>query len=80
MNEKQIKLARHALGLPQPNKTSYRNRFYVSGGNVTDWLEMKSNGHADNVYEHYWLTPAGAALALLPGEKLDREDFPKGAK
>jgi hypothetical protein len=40
LTPRQIELARHALGLPNQYKKSYRNRF-VAGGNhpdQNDWL------------------------------------------
>lgn len=85
MNTTQRLLARHALGLPNDQRRSYRNRFFVSPG--TDdhghWQAMAAQGWA---VEHppegrlilFTLTPTGARLALDPGETLCPEDFPEG--
>ena len=84
----QRELARHALGLPNKAKRSYRNRF-VAGDDHEDfaqWEEMVKNGDAikrdgstvpfggDHIY---YLTEQGARKALLRGEKLCSEDFPQ---
>jgi hypothetical protein len=85
----QLKLARHALGLPNRRKISYRNHF-VTGPGCTDydnWMQLVSAGNAtrrngsaltggDDIF---FLTDAGAKSALVRGEKLDAEDFPEGA-
>lgn len=87
MTPQQKELARHALGL-SVNSKSYRNRFVAGEGHpdYPDWLAMVAAGEArrrdgrklpfggDDLF---WLTPAGAALALSPGETLDPEDFPE---
>lgn len=81
MSPEQRKLARHALGLPNERKKSYRNRFIASGGNpvwdamvtVGDACEVRSGGSRSVTY---YLTKAGAMAALDPKEKLDSEDFP----
>ena len=65
---------------------SYRNRF-VAGpdhADFADWRAMTNAGEAndrgpqrDMRGAHYFtLTPAGARLALIGSERLDREDFP----
>lgn len=85
MNERQIKLARHALGLPNKAMRSYRNRFVAGPGHTdyADWAAMveeksakrlKSGGFGESTL--FYLTRAGAALALMQGETLDPEDFP----
>lgn len=86
MTEKQIALARHALGLSDRNKVSYRNRFVAGPGHkeYADWMAMVSAGQAKMVDgksisfcgDLFWLTAEGARLALKPGESLDPEDFP----
>ena len=81
----QKELARHALGLTK-QKRSYRNHFVAGPGHsdYVHWLVMVEQGDAhrrpgteisggDDIF---WLTEAGAKLALNPGEKLDPEDFP----
>lgn len=87
MTPEQIELARHALGLPNSRRTSYRNHFVTGAGcdDYAEWQAMVAAGFAkrragnqlsggDDVF---WLTEAGAKTALLPREHLDREDFPQ---
>ena len=83
---KQRELARHALGLPNAIKQSYRNRYFCSLGNTAynDWMVLVTAGLAlhdtderHNSLDLFYLTPEGAELALKPGEKLCPEDFPK---
>uniref|UniRef100_A4WTA8 Uncharacterized protein n=1 Tax=Cereibacter sphaeroides (strain ATCC 17025 / ATH 2.4.3) TaxID=349102 RepID=A4WTA8_CERS5 len=89
MTPRQIELARHALGLPNRRKQSYRNHFVTGPGApdydaweamVTDGFAKKFRGGAlsggDPVFI---LTPKGAMAALERGERLDPEDFPKEA-
>lgn len=82
----QRKLARHALGLPNDRKRSYRNRFVstVCPGNYDHWCAMTDAGLAiagptqRNGIQSlvtFWLTKIGADAALEPGESLDPEDF-----
>lgn len=86
MTPKQRELARHALGLPNEQKCSYRNRYIVSVAvsAYAEWVEM---ARADEALRIWWeggakdrvlfmLTYEGALLALDGGEKLDIEDFP----
>lgn len=84
MTPNQIDLARHALGLRDGIKKSYRN-YFVAGtyhDDYPEWMAMAANGFAiqsdgrKNGDYTFWLTPAGATAALKPGEKLDPEDFP----
>ena len=86
MTPEQIELARHALGLPNKQRRSYRNRF-VTGPGGTDylhWMQMVTDGRARRRAgspltggdDYFWLTTGGACEALLPGERLDQEDFP----
>lgn len=88
MTPEQRDLARHALGLPNGRNRSYRNRF-VTGPECEDhapWIAMVKSYLARGVknrriyggMDYFWLTPAGAALALDPGETLCQEDFPEG--
>ncbi|WP_457797671.1 hypothetical protein [Methylocystis sp. S23] len=85
MTPAQRELARHALGLPNEQKRSYRNRYYVDATASTgrQWLIMRSRGFAEMVplpecvADFFALTRAGAEMALDPGESLDQEDFPK---
>jgi hypothetical protein len=74
------KLARHALGLPNGQYRSYRNRFHVWPGcrNHADWMEMVECGLADtDGLDSFWLTRAGAEAALEGHETLCSEDFPE---
>lgn len=86
MTLREIELARHALGLPNKMRMSYRNRFVAGEGHddYKDWLQMVADGNAgmrdgsklpyagDSLF---WLTHDGAKQALKRGEKLDPEDF-----
>jgi hypothetical protein len=84
MNYRQRKLARHALGLPNQNRRSYRNRFTASysPGDYDHWIDMLESGLADAMpmrsgdkNRQFWLTRKGAEAALEPGETLCPEDF-----
>jgi hypothetical protein len=82
MSPKQKEMARHALGLPNDNKRSYRNRYVVSRDNA-DWKALLASGHAKietlgfvAPTALFYLTRKGAEAALEPGETLDAEDFP----
>ncbi|WP_197430415.1 hypothetical protein [Methylobacterium sp. CCH5-D2] len=81
MTPRQRDLARHALGLPNRNRRSYRNRF-LTGGACPDWRAMEAAGLArsqptDKLGRAWFhLTRAGAEAALERGERLCREDFP----
>ena len=85
MTPTQIELARHALGLPNRNRVSYRNH-YVTGQDAPEhreWCAMVDAGEARRGKpsqltggdDCFWLTAKGAALALHAGEALNREDF-----
>lgn len=87
LTDAQRKLARHALGLPNNSKRSYRNRYrapFIGQENV-DWCAMHDAGYAvcvpvegdSALGPFFYLTEAGARLALNKGEKLCPEDFPK---
>lgn len=84
MTPRQKELARHALGLPNERKRSYRNRFFtaptIANPDFVDWSSMVAIGCARGVREtdllaHFWLTRKGAEAALEKGESLDLEDF-----
>lgn len=88
MNPSRLDLARHALGLPNRNRVTYRNRFVTPSGNPQHalWMEMVDEGLAVRVDgkrlpfggdDLFCLTPAGANQALAKGEQLDPEDFPE---
>lgn len=84
MTPEQRQLARHALGLDGKRKVSYRNRFFAEPGSKVhfEWTLLAASGMAGfrqyrlSSLTYFWLTEAGARAALLPGEKLDKEDFP----
>lgn len=80
-------LARHALGLPNKQRRSYRNRFVAGPGHADflAWEGLVSVGLAvkrkwsliPETESVYMLTRAGAEAALMPRESLDTEDaFP----
>lgn len=90
MTPHQLKLARHALGLPNDHKWSYRNRYITAPGTREhqSWEEMAIAGEAVKTHgddmglgknDHFRLRHAAAKAALEPGERLDMEDFPSGA-
>lgn len=84
MRPLQKKMARHALGLVDGRKTSYRNRFYIArcpGADMDAWTDMARRGLAQMIYDSpnmtgFALTHDGAKAALNKGERLDKEDFP----
>lgn len=86
MTDAQRELARHALGLPNDRRRTYRNRYVCPNGVPAheDWCAMVAAGEAvmqRDIEIFGWmtlfaLTIEGARLALLPGESLDPEDFP----
>lgn len=87
MTPEQRKLARHALGLPNGKRRSFRNRFATDGGPDNDaWRAMVEAGFARmrpgvewmGGMDAFWLTRSGAEAALEPGERLCSEDFPHG--
>jgi hypothetical protein len=87
MTPAQKELARHALGLPNPSRRSYRNRFVASDGERVwkEWQELVGRGAAEarplSAHGHgrtlFCLTASGARAALNPGERLCPEDFPR---
>lgn len=90
MDSKQRRLARHALGLPNDSKRSYRNRYVTAPGTPEHdmWLAMEGAKEAVRTpgdemglgkNDHFRLRHAGAKAALDPGEMLDPEDFPSAA-
>jgi hypothetical protein len=83
MNLGQRKLARHALGLWDGAKRSYRNRYFCTEGcpAYREWMQMVEAGEAVNPamngkLEMFYLTHAAALAVLESGETLDPEDFP----
>lgn len=86
MTPEQIELARHALGLPNDKRRSYRNRFIAGPGHrdYPAWVQMITDGNALRYTragfaagaDLFVLTAVGAVAALQPNERLDQEDFP----
>lgn len=86
MTPQQIDLARHALGLPNKRRQSYRNHFVAGPGHsdYTDWEAMVAAGEARKHPASaltggdamFTLTAIGAKAALRGRERLDPEDFP----
>lgn len=79
MTPRQIDLARHALGLPNDQQRSYRNRFWAGPGHTDypEWEKMVARGVAakNQTVPGFHLTKTGAEQVLEPGESLDPEDF-----
>lgn len=84
---KQRDMARHALGLPNQYRKSYRNR-YVAGclsKAFDEWTEMVNAGMAEAYPMEgsalgqimFCLTRDGAKAVLKRGERLCPEDFPQ---
>jgi len=83
MTDKQRKLARHALGLPNKKNTSYRNRFCTGPGSedYQEWQEMVAHGEAIRRDGPLWggdsmffLTLKAALAVREPKEHISRED------
>jgi hypothetical protein len=89
LSARQVDLARHALGLPNERRRSYRNRFCCGPGHADyeEWRAMVIAGAArqfpltargrDSLFA---LTETGARITLRPGEALDDEDFPRNPR
>lgn len=86
MTPAQIELARHALGLPNRSRKSFRNHYVTGEGDpaYVNWCAMVEAGEARGKKASqltggdplFWLTRKGAEAALRLGERLDPEDFP----
>lgn len=81
MTAQERDLARHALGLPNRRKRSYRNHFVCTTDPL--WERMVEAGLATvrrsaepGGMHTYRLTRDGAEAALEPGDSLDPKDFP----
>jgi hypothetical protein len=86
MTDKQRDLARHALGLPNKNNTTYRNHFCISNGcdGYADWEDLVSKGLAVKALggsswsgDFFYLTLNGAREVLSSKEHISREDAEK---
>lgn len=88
MNAEQKRMARHALGLPNNTRRSYRNHYVIGPGapDHAEWSGLVSKGMAEmsegkpretgHRMDCFFLTRAGAEAALEGKEKLCPEDFP----
>jgi hypothetical protein len=85
MTPHQRELARHALGLPNKKRTSYRNRFATDAGPDNeawrrmvdaDLAKMRPGVEWMGGMDAFWLTTKGAEMALDQAERLSPEDFP----
>lgn len=83
MTPEQTKLARHALGLPNERRRSYRNRYLAPAdappcdawrGMVRDGLAEEGSSTRTGIW--FGLTRKGAEAVLEPHESLCPEDFP----
>jgi hypothetical protein len=83
MTDKQIQIARNALGLPNKKNTSYRNRYCigVGGDGYEEWEAIVSQGDAIKRTGPLWggddmlhLTLKGALSVREPKEHISRED------
>lgn len=86
MDLNQRKLARHALGLPNENARSFRNRYVCSEGcdAYQEWEKMVATGEATKIVQDvkmdmFYLTRAAAVAVCERGETLDPEDFDEPA-
>lgn len=85
MSQRMRFAARHALGLPNKRRQTYRNHFVAGEGHADwhDWMLMVAAGlatkHRPGVLsggdDVFTLTRAGAEMALHNRERLDPEDF-----
>jgi hypothetical protein len=83
MTPEQRRMARHALGLIDGRKTSYRNRYYAHLGSEKGmaWDSLVEQELAEKIptdasLTGYFLTLAGAKSVLEQDERLCGEDFP----
>jgi len=89
MSDGPTALARHALGLVDGRKVSYRNHFVCGPGHsdFDKWERMVVIGDARRFGPSplyggdymFRLTHKGARSVLREGERLDPEDFPEAA-
>ena len=85
MTPLQLDLARHALGLPNPQRRTSRNRYLIpkDGPDYAQWLDMIERGEAllvsprTSTLACFALTLKGGQLAIGPREQLDPADFPE---
>ncbi len=86
MTERQRRLARHALGLPNRQNTTYRHHFCIEegGDGYADWEDLVSQGLAVKAKggerwmgDFFYLTLDGARAVLEPNEHISQEDAAK---
>jgi hypothetical protein len=85
VTENQIELGRHALGLPNKQRESYRNHFVAGPAHddYAEWAVMVSEGNAVRLERSelyggdfcFNLTRIGAEKCLKGKERLDADDF-----
>lgn len=84
MTARQLQMARHALGLPNSKRTTYRNRYCLGRGDegYADWEDLVSRNLAIKQTGTFWggddmfyLTLEGARAALHRGEHISREEM-----
>ena len=92
LTPRQRSMMRHALGLDNDVKQTYRNRYWLAWTTEPDhalWVNLVQQGLAGVIEPHpatiktpktdltgFYLTLDGARAVLEPGETLDPEDFP----
>jgi hypothetical protein len=83
MTDAQKRLARHALGFPNKQNTSYRNRYCIHPGSAgyVEWESMVAQGDALKRTGLLWdgadmfhLTLKGALAAREENENISREN------
>lgn len=88
LTHREIELGRHALGLPNMQRKSYRNRYYVAAGTLgaLAWDGMVKKGAAEKyaaasgqTLDLYCMTDHGAVACLKEKERLCPEDLPNFA-
>ena len=82
LNEKQLEMARHALGFPNKQNMSNRISYYTGAGGdgYEEWLDMVAKGYAIRRTGPLWggddmfhMTLKGALLARGPKEHISRD-------
>lgn len=86
ISAEQIEMMRHALGLANGRKKSFRNHYCVGSPSEDHalWTDLVARNFARRRAGNqltggddlFWLTRSGAECVLKRGEKLCPEDFP----
>ncbi len=83
ISDSQREMARHALGLPNKKRTSYRNHYCIGpgGDGYEDWDDLAAKGLAIRRTgpdwggdDMFYLTLNAALAVREPGEHISRED------